>query len=67
MNRLNVTTDITSNVTARQCDVADKDQLGATFHWLDENHGGVHVLISLAGVTGPGQVYYGEDPLGYYD
>ncbi|XP_073948516.1 farnesol dehydrogenase-like [Choristoneura fumiferana] len=46
----------TSNVTARQCDVSDLSQLGETFRWLDQHHGGVSVLVSSAGMLLPGQI-----------
>nr|ABK21691.1 unknown [Picea sitchensis] len=46
----------TSDVTARQCDVSDLSQLTHTFRWLDQHHGGVHVLVSLTGLVEPSQI-----------
>ncbi|XP_075983733.1 farnesol dehydrogenase-like [Anticarsia gemmatalis] len=37
-------------IVSRKCDVSDPATVAATFKWIDETFGGVHILINNAGV-----------------
>lgn len=37
------------NIHAQRCDVGNEDNVKAVFEWIDENLGGVHIMVNNAG------------------
>ncbi|XP_055913019.1 farnesol dehydrogenase-like [Eupeodes corollae] len=40
----------------RKCDVTNKDDIRATFEWIEENLGGTDILVNNAGLHKPGNI-----------
>lgn len=45
--------DVKQNLVARKCDVSSEEDIKNTFKWIEENYGGVDVLINNAGIVCP--------------
>ncbi|KAJ8713053.1 hypothetical protein PYW08_008357 [Mythimna loreyi] len=43
-------------IIARRCDITSPKDVTETFKWVNEEYGGVHVLVNCAGVLFPGHI-----------
>lgn len=56
LQNLKVETTSTGLIVSRQCDVSKVQDVAAAFKWVEENYGGVDVLVNNAGTVYEGHI-----------
>lgn len=56
LQQLQSTVEGNGTIVSRKCDVSDSKDVAATFKWIEEEVGPVHILVNNAGVLYAGQI-----------